>query len=73
VNAFNDYFINVVDTLITSKFNIYLSAHLLQNSFPQGFLEIVNISITETIIVCIINSMKNKESSGYDKILNRIL
>jgi hypothetical protein len=58
--------------LITDKFDIDLAARLWQNSFPQGSLEVVNIPITGTIIVCTINSIKNKTSSGYDKILNRI-
>jgi hypothetical protein len=72
-NAFNDYFINVTDTLPISKFETYHAVHLLQNSFPQGFPDMPNIPITESEIICTIKSLKNKDSSGYDGISNRTL
>jgi hypothetical protein len=41
--------------------------------FPDGFPEMINISITETEIICTIASLKNKGSYGYDGISNKIL
>jgi hypothetical protein len=72
-NAFNDYFINIMDTLPISKFDIDHAVQLLQNSFPQGFPGMPNIPITESEIICTIKSLKSKDSSGYDGISNRIL
>jgi hypothetical protein len=54
-NAFNDYFINVVDTLPISKFDIDHAVQLLQNSFPQGFPHMPNIPITESEIFALLN------------------
>jgi hypothetical protein len=72
-NAFNDYFINVMDTLPISKFDTDHAVQLLQNSFPQGFPHMPNIPITESEVICTIKSLKSKDSSGYDGISNRIL
>jgi hypothetical protein len=72
-NAFNDYFINIMDTLPISKFDIDHAVQLLQNSFPQGFPDMPNIPITESEIICTIKSLKSKNSSGHDGISNRIL
>ena len=47
-NAFNDYFINVVDSLQTEHVNIHHALKLLNGSFPHSSPEILNIPITET-------------------------
>jgi hypothetical protein len=72
-NAFTDYFINIMDTLPRSKFDIDHAVQLLQNSFPHGLPDMPNIPITESEIICTIKSLKSKDSSGYDGISNRIL
>jgi hypothetical protein len=72
-NAFNNYFINIVDTLPISKLDIDHAVQLTQNSFPQGFPDMPNIPVTESEIICTIKSLKSKDSSGYDGITNRIL
>jgi hypothetical protein len=72
-NAFNDYFINVMDTLPISKFDIDHAVQLLQNYFPQGFPDMPNIPVRESEIICTIKSLKSKDSSGHGGISNRIL
>jgi hypothetical protein len=71
-NAFNGYFINEVDSLQTEHVNIHHAFKLLQSSFPHSSPETLNIPITETDTVCTINSMNNKNSSGFDEISNRL-
>jgi hypothetical protein len=71
-NAFNRYFINVVDSLQTEHVNIHHALKLLQSSFPHSSLEMLNIPITETDTVSTINSMNNKNSSGFDEISNKL-
>jgi hypothetical protein len=41
--------------------------------FPDSLPEMIIIPVTETEIICIIASLKNKNSSGYDGISNKIL
>jgi hypothetical protein len=72
-NVFNDYFVNVVDSLQSEHVSIDHALKLLQNSFPQDFPEMINIPVMETEIVCTINSMNNNNLSGYDKISNKLL
>jgi len=45
----------------------------LRNSYPNAFLNIVTIPVTEVELTTIINSLKTKKSSGYDEITNKIL
>jgi hypothetical protein len=47
-NVFNDYFINVVDSLQTGQADINHALKLLQNSFPEGFADMINVPVTET-------------------------
>ena len=73
-NAFNDYCINVADNISDQSMSVIDHAlKLLQNSFPQGFPEMINIPITEIAIVCTVNSVNNKNSSGFDEISNKLL
>jgi len=44
----------------------------IRESYPHEFLQIINIPITETEVVCTISSLKNKTSFGYDVISNKI-
>jgi hypothetical protein len=52
--------------------NINHALKLLQSSFPHSSPEMLNIPITETDTVCTINSMNNKNSSGFDEISNKL-
>jgi hypothetical protein len=46
---------------------------LLQNSFPQGFPEMIIIPITESKMVWTIISTNNKNLSSFDEISNYFL
>ena len=45
----------------------------LRKSFPDGFPKIIIIPITEAEIICTITSLWNENSSGCNKLSNRIL
>jgi hypothetical protein len=72
-NEFNNYFMNVVDSLTAEQKNTEAASHFMHASFQQGFLEMANITIMDTEIVHTINSINNKNSAGYDEISNKIL
>jgi hypothetical protein len=71
--VFNDYFLNTVHGVINSQLNFDPAIGLLMEAFPDGFPEIINIPITDVEVKCTMFSMKNKNSSGYDGITNKIL
>jgi hypothetical protein len=71
--AFNNFFLNVVEELKIEQANLELASLLLNKSFPDGFPEMINIQITESEIICTIASLKNKGSYGYDGISNELL
>jgi hypothetical protein len=72
-NEFNNYFMNVVDSLTAGQKNIETASHFLHVSFQKGFPEMANIPIVDAAIVHTINSINNKNSAGCDEILNKIL
>jgi hypothetical protein len=41
-------------------------------AFPDGFLENINIPITDAEVKCTVFSMKNKKLSGYDSITSKM-
>jgi len=45
----------------------------LKPSLPDGFHKIINIPITEAKITCTVTSVKNKNSSSYRGLPNKIL
>jgi hypothetical protein len=71
--AFNDYFLGVVEKLSIAKVDIYSALLSLNNSSSQDFPDVIIILITETEIIGTFASLKNKTSSGYDGISNGIL
>jgi hypothetical protein len=71
--AFNNFFLNVVEELNIEQANIELASLLLNKLFPDGFPEMINIPITESVIIYTIASLKNKGSYGYDGISNKLL
>jgi len=62
----NNYCINSVDELITQQPKNESAIFSLRESFPYEFLQIINITMTETEVICKIYSLKNKTSCGYD-------
>ena len=71
-NAFNKYYLNIIDE-VRIQSNIESTKFSLKGAFPQGFPEIINIPITELEVKCTIKVLKNKNSSGYDGMYNKII
>jgi hypothetical protein len=69
--SFNYYFLNVVEKLNIEKVGIHSALLSLNNLSSQDFPDMT--VITEAEIICTFVSLKNKSSSGYDGISNRIL
>jgi hypothetical protein len=67
--AFNNYFLNLVDSLKVNNVNIATAISLLINLNPISFTEIVVIKITESELISELPSIKNKNSSDYNGIL----
>jgi hypothetical protein len=63
----------VVDSLQSEHVATDHALKLLQNSFPQGFPEMIINPIMENEIVCTINSMDKKNLSSFDEISNTLL
>jgi len=72
-NEFNNYFINLVDSLLAEQKNTEAASHFLHASFWQGFPEMANIPLTDIEIVRTVNSVNNKSLAGYDEMSNKIL
>ena len=72
-NACNDYCINVFYNLQSEHVSIDHALKLLQNSFPLGFPEMINIPIMKTAVMCTVTSVNNKNSSGFDEISSKQL
>jgi len=72
-NEFNNYLINVVDSLLAEQKNTEVASDFSHAPFWQGFPEMANIPLTDIEIVHIINSVNNKNSAGYDEMSNTIL
>jgi len=73
VEAFNEYFLNLVDSLKVNNVDIYTAISLLRNLYPFNFIEMEVIPITESEIICTISSLKNTHSSGCEGISNKML
>lgn len=71
--AFNNYFLNVVEELNIDKAGIKSAIPLRRKWFSGGFPNMIHISITESEIICTIAYLKSKSSCGYNGILNKIL
>jgi len=72
-NEFNNYFINLVDSILAEQKNSEAASHFLHASFWQGFPEMANIPLMDIEIVYTVNSINNKNSAGYDEVSNKIL
>jgi len=71
--AFNKYFLNLVDSLKVNNVDIYTAISILRNLYPFNFAEMEVIPITEYEIICTISSLKNKNSSVCEGISNKML
>jgi hypothetical protein len=71
--SFKKYFINSVDKLITLYPKNESALLSLREAFPCDFHQIINIPITLAEVVFSISSLRNKNSSGYDGLSNKIL
>jgi hypothetical protein len=73
VEAFNEYFLNLVDSLKVNNVDIYVAISLLRNLYLYNFTEMEVIPVTESEIICAISSLKNTNSSGCEGISNKML
>ena len=74
-NAFNTYFISIVENLLTKNFSTNSKSpmtHIQQNIHPFSSLTRLNTTTTYEISK-IIHSLKRKDSQGYDEISSKIL
>ena len=72
-NVFNKYYLNIIDDQKIQEANIESTKFSLNEAFCQGFAEIINIPITDSEVKCTFKLLKNKNSSGYDGISNKIM
>jgi hypothetical protein len=72
-NDFNKYYINIIDDRKIHHANIESTKFSLKEGFCQGFAEVINIPITESEVKCTFKILKNKNSSGYDGMSNKII
>jgi hypothetical protein len=71
-DAFNKHFLTTDSLNIESpKQNAAIS--LLRASYPNSVTKMKQITVTEAQIIGIINSLKTKNSSGYDEISSNII
>jgi hypothetical protein len=73
VEAFNKYFLNLVDSLKVNNVDIYTAISLLRNLYPFNFTEMEVIPVTESEIICSVSSLKNTNSFGCEGISNKML
>ena len=71
--AFNNYFLNMVEDLHIQIDNDTSPISLLKNAYQNDFSQINIIPVTEGEIQSIICSLKAKDSSGYDGISTKTL
>jgi CHAT domain-containing protein len=70
-NVFIKYYLNIIYNRKIQQANIESTKFSLKEAFCQGFAEIISIPITESEVKCIFKILKNKNSSGYDRISNK--
>jgi hypothetical protein len=59
--AFNDYFLNLVDNLKMYNVDADLAISLLKRRFANEYSDMIVIPITESELICTIASIKSKE------------
>ncbi|GFG38826.1 hypothetical protein Cfor_11239 [Coptotermes formosanus] len=72
-NAFKNFFLNITENLDINHKGKGDAISFLKDSFPINFPSLKIIPISEPEIRIIINSLKAKNSSGYDEISSKIL
>jgi hypothetical protein len=72
-DVFNKYYLNIIDDRKIQQANIESTKFSLKVAFCQGFAEIINIPITESEVKCTFKLLKIKNSSGYDRICNKVI
>jgi hypothetical protein len=71
--AFNIYFTNIAEDLTNNITDVGKALQLLKKFYPESTSAMKIIPVTEIEVIDIIKSLKNKNSSGYDRISNNIL
>jgi hypothetical protein len=63
--AFNKYYLSIVDESNMEHANIDSSISFLMNLFPDGFPEMINVPVTEAEKTWTVASLKCNNSSGW--------
>jgi hypothetical protein len=71
--AFNSYFINITEDLTNNSSDVDKALQSLKKYYPESIPVMNLIPVTEIEVRDIIKSLKNKNTSGYDRISNNIL
>jgi hypothetical protein len=71
--AFNEYYINTITNLNIKHSDICKASKLLNNLKLVNIAHMETIPVTETEVISIIQSLKPKNTAGYDGISNKIL
>lgn len=71
--AFNTYFTNIAENLTNKLTDVNMAMSSLKETYPESIAEMKIIPVTESEVINVIKSLKNKDSSGYDGISNNIL
>ena len=72
-DAFNNYFLELLEKLKLQDVQVDSAISCLVSHRSNHFLIITVVPVTEAELISIIGSLKNKNSSGYDEISNKIL
>ena len=71
-DAFNNYFLELLEKLKLQDVQVDSAISCLVSHRSNHFLIITVVPVTEAELISIIGSLKNKNSSGYDEISNKI-
>jgi hypothetical protein len=72
-NAFNKFFLAITESLNLYQTGTEDAVSFLKAAFPVKITSINIIPTTETEMKSVINSLKSKNSSGYDEVRSKIL
>ena len=72
-DAFNSYFMELLEKLKLQDVQVDSAVSHLVSHSSNHFLIMTVVPVTEAELICIIGSLKNKNSSGYEGISNKML
>jgi hypothetical protein len=73
VTAVNHFFVQYTGNLNDIHINVHKALQFLKEAYPNKTVEMNAIPVTKIEMINTIKSLNNKNSSGYDRISNKIL